>query len=199
MSYEGVKYKTIRLDTKVPDHPWLPELQKWCVIFDKKNLAPHYQGGSHGNLSFRTFPGGEAFIITAAKSSLKESTTSELFLEVTRVEPEKNLVYASGALNKEPSSEAMLHDSIYKRKPEIMAILHGHCKEITSNADKAGIVTTREFVESGTLKIIESVMEVLDDHLFIEIKDHGFLSLGKTIEEAGELALQMMQKASSLK
>lgn len=197
MGYEGVKYKTIRLSHTIPDHPWLPALQKWCLIFHEHHLAPYYKGGSHGNLSFRIFPRKEAFIITAAKSSLKESVSNQFFFTVTKVDPEKGFVYASGDPDKQPSSEAMLHDAIYKKRPEVMAVLHGHCREITQNPAKAGIVTTNEFVESGTLKIIESVLEVLDDQFFVEIKDHGFLSLGKTIEEAGNLALKMQEKAVS--
>jgi len=198
MSYEGVKYKAIRLDDSVPQHSWLPTLQKWCLTFHEQNLAPFYDGGSHGNLSFRTFPGGDSFIITASKSSLEESVSNQFFLTVKKVNLEKEKVFFSGHSDKKPSSEAMLHNAIYKSRPEIMAILHGHCREITQNPAKAGIVTTREFVESGTLKIIESVLEVVDNHYFIEIKDHGFLSLGRTIEEAGTLALSMQEKAISV-
>ena len=92
----------------------------------------------------------------------------------------------------------MFHDAIYKQRLEIMANLHGHCRAITKNALKAGILSTHKFVESGTNKIVESVLEVFDQHYFIEIKDHGFLSLSKTIDEAGEQALKMMQVASNV-
>ena len=196
MSYEGVKYQLIRTGNQIPEHPWLGELQKWCTIFDEQNLAPLYEGGSHGNLSFRIEEGSDSFIITAANSSLKESTTNDKFYKVSRVDADHLKLYASGVLEKKPSSEAMLHDAIYKHRKDVMAILHGHCEAITKNAIKIGIVTTNEFVESGTSKIVESVIEVLDQQNIIEIKDHGFLSLGKTIDEAGKLAIKMMEMAS---
>jgi len=195
MSYEGVKFQLIRTGDQPPEHTWLDELQKWCVIFHEEKMAPFYSGGSHGNLSFRIKEGSESFIITAANSSLKESTSNDKFYEISKADQDNATVYASGLDEKKPSSETMLHDAIYKQRPEDMAILHGHCEAITRNALKAGIISTHEFVESGTRMIIESVMEVLGDHNFIEIKDHGFLSLGKTIEEAGELALQMRDKS----
>ncbi len=194
MSYEGVKFQLVRAGDQPPEHTWLDELQKWCVIFHEEEMAPYYSGGSHGNLSFRKKPGSNSFFITAANNSLKESTSNDKFYEVSKVDQDEAVVYASGSVEKEPSSETMLHDAIYKNRPEVMAILHGHCEAITKNAPKAGIISTHEFVESGTHKIIDSVMEVLGDHNFIEIKDHGFLSIGKTIEEAGELALQMRDK-----
>jgi len=195
MSYEGVKYQFIRTNDRSPVHPWLKELQKWCTVFHEQKLAPFYEGGSHGNLSFRIKAGSDSFIITAAKCSLKESTTDDKFYEISKVDIENKVLYGAGSIERKPSSEAMLHDAIYKRRPEVMAILHGHCEAITKNASKIGIVTTQEFVESGTTRIIDSVMEVLGQHDFIEIKDHGFLSMGSTIEEAGELAIRMMKKA----
>lgn len=195
MGYEGVKYELIREGSFAPQHNWLIELQHWCVVFHENKLAPFYEGGSHGNLSFRVSPGSNSFIITAAKSSLKESVSDYFFFHVSKVDPVNNRVYASGIPEKQPSSEAMLHGTIYQERPEIMAVLHGHCPEITNNPEKAGIITTKKFVESGTPKIIHSVMEVLDDHFFIEIKDHGFIALGKTIEAAGQLALEMRKKA----
>lgn len=198
MSYEGVKFQFIRTGEQIPDHTWLNPLQNWCAIFDKEGLAPFYEGGSHGNLSFRIEKESDSFIITAANSSLKESTTNDMFYEVSQVDVENLKIYASGSKEKIPSSEAMLHDAIYKNRPEIMAILHGHCTAITKHALEIGVVTTHEFVESGTTKIIESVVEVLGQNNFIEIKDHGFLSLGKTIEEAGSLALKMMKIAKSV-
>lgn len=198
MSYEGVKFQVIRTGNQIPEHPWLEELQRWCTIFNEHNLAPFYEGGSHGNLSFRVKEGCDSFIITAANSSLKESTTNDKFYKVSRVDADHLKVYASGSFEKKPSSEAMLHDAIYKKRPEVMAILHGHCEAITKNANKIGIATTHEFVESGTSIIVESVIEVLDQNNFIEIKDHGFLSLGETINDAGKLAMEMMEKASGI-
>jgi len=194
MAYEGVKYQTIIEDDTIPSGVQIDELRKWCRIFHEKNLAPFYPGGTYGNMSFRVQQGENIFIITAARTSFAEELSPEAFFTVSGVDLEKSIVYASGEKNREPSSETMLHYAIYRERPDVMAILHGHCKAITQNAGILGIVTTKEFVEPGTAKVVDSILEVLDNHNFIEIKDHGFLSLGKSIDEAGLLAIEMLEK-----
>ncbi len=194
MAYEGVKYQTIIEDDTIPSGVRIDELRKWCRIFHEKNLAPFYPGGTYGNMSFRVQQGENIFIITAARTSFAEELPPEAFFTVSGVDLEKAIVYASGEKNREPSSETMLHYAIFRERPDVMAILHGHCRAITQNAEKTGIVTTGEFVEPGTTKVVDSILEVLDNHNFIEIKDHGFLSLGKSIDEAGLLAIEMLEK-----
>ncbi|MEJ2595765.1 MAG: class II aldolase/adducin family protein [bacterium] len=105
----------------------------------------------------------------------------------------------SGSSHREPSSEAMLHYAIYAQRPDVQAILHGHCVQITAKADILGLPVTRQAVESGTLLIVEQVMEVIDDHPFLEIRDHGFLSMSESIETAGLRALEMIQRAMDQK
>lgn len=195
MSYEGVKYKTKFVSEIIPEDNRIDELRKWCRIFHEKDLAPYYPGGSHGNMSFRIKKeGDETFIITAARTNFAEELPREAFFTIHDVDLEKAIVYASGAKNREASSETMLHYAIYRERPDVMAILHGHCKAITQNSGIPGIVTTKEFVEPGTAKVVDSVLEILDGHNFIEVKDHGFMSLGKSIEEAGKLAMEMLER-----
>lgn len=194
MSYEGVKYKTEYISEVVPADNRIDKLRKWCRIFHENDLAPYYPGGTHGNMSFRVKPGEDTFVITAARTSFAKELPPEAFFTITGVDLEKAIVYASGARSREPSSETMLHYAIYRERRDVTAILHGHCIAITQNAEKAGIVTTKEFVEPGTVKVVDSVLEVLNDHIFIEMKEHGFMSLGKSIDEAGLLAMEMLKK-----
>ncbi len=195
MSYEGVKYRTIIESADLPSDPRIEEIRKWCMVFHEKNLAPYYPGGTHGNMSFRLKPGEDSFVITAARSSFAEYLSADSFFTITRVLPEEMAVYAYGALLREPSSETLLHHAIYKARPDVHTILHGHCESISRNSEKMGVPTTKEFVESGTVKIVASVLEILDDHHFIEIRDHGFMAMAKTIDEAGELAMKMLEKS----
>lgn len=195
MSYEGVKYRTIFSSNSIPEDPRIDDLRKWCKIFNKKHLAPSYPGGTHGNMSFRVMPGKPEIVITAARTNFAEDLSDDSFFKINHIDFEKMKVFAEGATNRKPSSETLLHFSIYQQRPNVQAILHGHCKSITKNPEKMNIPTTKEFVESGTMVIVESVLEIIDDHPFIEIKDHGFLSLGSTIEEAGNLAMEMLEKS----
>ena len=52
MAYEGVKFKTEMIGNDLPDDPRLDRLKYWCRVFHNENLAPPYDGGSYGNLSF---------------------------------------------------------------------------------------------------------------------------------------------------
>ena len=193
MGYEGVKYKTVFLSEDIPKDSRIDELRKWCEIFHKNKLAPFYTGGTHGNMSFRITPGKDEIVITAARSSFAEFMTNDSFFTIHNVDFEKMQLIASGATEREPSSETLLHFAIYKQRPDVHAILHGHCKAITQNAARMGVPHTKNAVESGNMKIVESVLEVLDQHNFLEIKDHGFMSMSRSIEEAGDLAMEMLR------
>lgn len=198
MSYEGVKYQTVFSSNSIPKDPRIDELRKWCQIFNEKLLAPSYPGGTHGNMSFRLNPNTSRIVITAARTSFAEFMSDDSFFSIESIDFKNLTVHASGSVNREPSSETLLHFSIYQQRPDVQAILHGHCKSISKNTIELGIPTTNEFVESGNLVIVESVLEILEDHQFIEIKDHGFLSFGSTIEEAGNLAMKMLVKSYSM-
>lgn len=193
--YVGVKFETIMINTKAPIDKRIKDLSKWCLLFDEKNLAPPYEGGSYGNLSFRIKQYGFPFIITASNSGLKDSKINNRFVTVNSIDFEKGIVKATG--QRKPSSESMVHGIIYKLRPEINAVFHGHCKEISENAKRLRIVTTKEEKPYGTLELVKQVLNVLKEDpniSFFEMKNHGFLALGKTIKEAGEITLNWHKK-----
>ena len=89
MTYEGVKYKTVFVDNKIPGDPRINELRNWCKVFHEKDLAPYYRGGTHGNMSFRLEPGKQDILITSARSSFAESMTSDSFFTIHNIDFEK--------------------------------------------------------------------------------------------------------------
>jgi len=192
MPYEGVKFKTEMIGKEIPDDQRLEELKSWCKLFHDNGLAPLYEGGSYGNLSFRIKKGSNSFIITASNSSLGESVSNDCFAIVENVDLEKGIVYAKGI--RKPSSEAMLHYAIYNKRKDINAVFHGHCKKISLNPEKLGIPITKQEEPYGTKELVNRVLEILDNEFFLEMKNHGFLALGKTMEQAGELALRIYEK-----
>jgi ribulose-5-phosphate 4-epimerase/fuculose-1-phosphate aldolase len=149
-------------------------------------------------MSFRLNPGSKDIIITAARSSFAEYLDADSLFLIRDVDPVEMKVFAEGSPEREPSSETLLHFAIYQARPDVMAILHGHCPSITKHSIEMGIPTTHQFVESGTNLIVESVMEIIDSHLFIEIKDHGFLAMAASIEEAGQLSMEMFGKSLAI-
>ncbi|HNW97306.1 MAG TPA: class II aldolase/adducin family protein [Bacteroidales bacterium] len=188
--YSGIKFKTILKDAEPPMDSHLEELSYWCKIFHEKKLAPPYPGGSYGNLSFRIKSGENDFIITGTCIGFKNELKNDCFVKVTDCDMEDRIVYAEG--KRYPSSESMLHYSIYKARPEVNAIFHGHSKEILDNVKTLGIPETAKEESYGTIELVNSVLDILDNHDFLCMKNHGFISLGKSMKEAGEQLLKII-------
>jgi S-methyl-5-thioribose-1-phosphate isomerase len=191
-TYQGVKFKTVFENKLALSDTRIEDLKYWCRIFHKKNLAPPYPGGSFGNLSFRIRNGENNFIITGSRIGLKNSLTNDSFVEVVNCDFENKIIYANGT--REPSSESMLHFAIYKARPEINAIFHGHCAELLENAGKLKIPTTFREESYGTMELVNSVLEIIDKNDMVMMKNHGFIALGKTVKETGEITLKYLEK-----
>ena len=179
--YKGIKFQFENTGKTINKHPLLPELKKYCFLFEKNKLAPLYKGGSSGNLSFRTKTGKNEFIITASHTALRENMSDTDFSEVIFCDERNNFVKANGI--KTPSSETILHYLIYKNRPEINAVFHGHSPEITANAEKLNIPVTEKNEEYGTINVAFSALKLMRNHDFIVLKNHGFVAGGKTPEE----------------
>ncbi len=192
MSYQGVKFRTEMIDQEAPSDCRLEELKKWCTVFHEKGLAPPYEGGSCGNLSFRIKEGELPFIITGSRIGIKLDLKNDCFVIVVSCDLENKITKVKGT--RDPSSEAMLHFAIYQKRPDVNAVFHGHCREISSNAKRLGIPVTKKEEHYGTLELVKRVLDILDKNPFLEMKNHGFISMGKTMEEAGELALKMCKR-----
>ncbi len=190
--YQGVKFKTVFRKREAPNNKNIEDIKYWCRIFHKKNLAPPYPGGSFGNLSFRIRNGENSFIITGSRIGLKNSLTNNSFVEVENCDFKNKIIYANGT--REPSSESMLHFAIYKARPDINAIFHGHCAELLENAGKLEIPTTSKEEPYGTIELVNSVLEIIDKNDMVMMKNHGFIALGKTMKETGEITLKYLER-----
>ncbi|MBU1026570.1 MAG: class II aldolase/adducin family protein [Candidatus Margulisbacteria bacterium] len=187
MTYQGVKFKVVFNNKKAPEDPRINELIKWCQTFNLKSLAPAYEGGSFGNLSFRLKENSNEFIISASRVVFGQNLCNDCFIKVTGCDLKQGIIYAEGL--REPSSESMLHYAIYQKRPDINAIFHGHSKEILAKAEQLNLPQTKKEEPYGTVELVNSVLEIIDKHNFIIMKNHGFISLGKTMKEAGRISL----------
>lgn len=187
-----VKFKVVFTGAPVPILPAIDDLIHWCRRFHETGLTPSYGQGSSGNLSFRLAPGKSEFIITASALANKEALTREDFTAVHSVDRTVFTVVASGSKN--PSSESTLHHAIYEKRPDVNAIFHGHCAKILENAARLKLFETEREEEYGTLKLVDHVTSTMGAHDYIVMKNHGFLSLGTTMEEAGQLALDVFER-----
>jgi ribulose-5-phosphate 4-epimerase/fuculose-1-phosphate aldolase len=184
----GVKFTTEFLSTTVSSDARLEELKIWCAEFHRRNFAPPYGEFSQGNLSFRLRPGEDAFIITGSQVGWKDNLTDDRFVTVQNCDMEKGIVYASGT--RDPSSESMFHFAIYRERKDIHAVFHGHSREILKCVNRLNLPETREKTPYGSIELVRGVMEVLGNANFILIRKHGFISLGATMHEAGERAIE---------
>ncbi len=189
----GVKFKVDFLSAAVPADARLEELKSWCAEFHRRGFAPPYGEFSQGNLSFRIRPGEDAFIITGSQVGWKDRLPDDRFVTVHGCDMEKGIVSASGT--RDPSSESMLHFAVYRARKDVQAVFHGHSREILRCADRpADIPETAEPRPYGSLELVRGVLDVLGNADFLIMKKHGFISLGRSMEEAGRRAIEVHQR-----
>lgn len=176
------KFETEFESDVVPLDFRISELKDYAKMFADYELAPAYPGGSHGNLSFRIVAEQDPFIITASMTALFDPLKSEDFVQVNFVDIDTNKVYAEG--KRLPSSESIIHFGVYRVREDVNVIFHGHSEYILKNVDKLGIPQTAEEKEFGTIDLVEQVLDVASEHDFFVMKNHGFIALGKNMEEA---------------
>jgi ribulose-5-phosphate 4-epimerase/fuculose-1-phosphate aldolase len=170
----------------------IDELKEWNERFQKNGLTPEFEGNYTGNLSFRL---GEGFVITASGLKSKENLSNDSFVYVKSYDEKSNTVYAEGS--RQPSSEAVMHYLIYAARREVNAVFHGHNDAIVMNAEKLGLPATEREREPGTTALAKEALKVLGDNKLIVLKSHGFVSLGETMREAGELALATLKRGKA--
>ncbi|MCF6366749.1 MAG: class II aldolase/adducin family protein [Bacteroidales bacterium] len=188
--YTGTKFFYIQKMKRISLHPHIVLLKKWCGIFNRYDFAPLYPGGSSGNLSFRTKLNSDVFIITAGRTALNHSMLHTDFSEVISCNINKNTVVANGL--KAPSSETLMHGLIYKNRSDINAVFHGHSKHIMKRAKENGFPETKTELPYGTIELAEDTLNTLKKYNFVILKNHGFISVGKTQEEAGTFVLSLL-------
>ncbi len=186
--HRGVRFRTEFLSPAVPTGSRLEELKFWCSEFHQRNFAPPYGAFSQGNLSFRVRPGENAFIISGSQVGWKDRLTDDKFVTVQDCDLEKGIIFADGT--RDPSSESMLHYAIYRAREDVQAIFHGHSRELLISESRMNLPETRERAPYGSIELVRGVMEILGNANFILIRKHGFISLGRSMIEAGERAIE---------
>ncbi len=191
-SEEGVRYRFgLRpVADKPRRYPEMERLIDWCATFDREGLAPVEGGASAGNLSFRV-PGG--FVITPTSSRLKAGLSWDRLVEVVDVDWERYEVSYGGAAP--PSSDAFLHARIYDARADVRAVFHGHDAAVLAQADRLGVPVTGEERPFGTREDARETARDLGDGGYLIRRGHGFVAVGRTLDEAGERSLEVHRRA----
>lgn len=168
------------------------ELVQWCKRFEKEGLAPSFESGgalrSAGNISFRV---GGGFVITPSGGNFANDAVEDLVL-VESFDFKAGKVFAQGLHY--PSSESLLHALVYKNRPDVSAVFHGHDNLVLEKAGKLGLVRVPK-LPYGSKELAEAVSGALSKTDFVAMNGHGFVSVGKSMAAAGEKALTVHENA----
>jgi L-fuculose-phosphate aldolase len=171
-----------------------PALRKEMVAICRKMNSSGINQGTAGNLSVRSSNG---FLITPSSMPYDVMTPADI------VEMDFDGTYA-GSLR--PSSEWRFHRDILKERTDINVVLHCHSVYATTLAvhhktipsfhymtGVAGGATIRcaEYATFGTQALSDNALVALKDRLACLLGQHGQISLGKTMEAALWLAIEV--------
>ena len=149
--------------------------------------------GTAGNLSVRTATG---FLVTPSSMPYDTMTPADL------VEMDFDGTYVGNR----PSSEWRFHRDILKNRPDIEVVLHCHSIYATTLACHhktipsfhymtgiAGGTTIRcaEYATFGTQALSDAALKALDGRLACLLGQHGQISLGRTLDGALGLAIEV--------
>lgn len=162
-----------------------------AAYFAAMGFSPSYGPGDHGNLSCRTSQG---LLITARETS-KANLRAESFVDVIGVEDRAPRPVISCRGPRLPSTDALLHWRLYRARPEIGAILHGHDPVALAKAAALQLPITTQSALRSSLDLVEEITQLAARHDYVLMRDHGFLALGRTIDEASRLVGLWAQRA----
>jgi L-fuculose-phosphate aldolase len=182
--YVGTKFQTIFAGHEPPCDARIDELVKWCRKFAGLGIV----GKAMGNVSFRTVNG---FIISPTGTD-PATIANRQFVEVIKSDSVARELTVRGAV--EPSSESMMHAAIYGARLEINAVFHAHNDLLLAAAQRLGLAVTEREQPYGTPELAREILKILDGHLFFIMRNHGFVSLGRTTDDAGRQVEEMLAR-----
>lgn len=110
-----------------------------------------------------------------------------------------------------PSSESGMHLEIYKKRPDVNAIVHTHSPHVTGfsfssskmkrlegfGEIKNPYIKSVDYETPGSWKLAEKVSENIGKEDVVILKNHGVVCLGKCLKEAESLAVFMEESAKT--
>ena len=191
---QGDLFEAVITHHDIPRDPRVPLLIWWAARLSELGLTPSYGPGDHGNLSCRT-PDG---LLVTARATTKSRLRPEDVVEIVGVDrtPSGVLVRCRGA--RLPSTDTLLHLTVYQRRPDIHAILHGHDAHALAKAHELKLPMTSRSAARASHALIEEICELVTRDEYVLLRDHGFLALGRSLDDAGELVRRWCRHARSV-
>ena len=160
----------------------------------KKLAEQGLNKGTSGNASIRTDKG---FLVTPSGMAIEQLSATNM-VEVSMA----GQAISAGR----PSSEWRFHRDIYQARPEIHAIVHTHSMFVTSLSclrqdippfhymiAVAGGKDIRcaEYALFGTQALSDAAIVALEGRKACLLANHGMIALGKTLDQAVSLAMEV--------
>ena len=183
--YTGVKFKAVCLDKRLPQQgeTYISAFKENGKRLLDYNMAP----ANGGNISTIYQQG---FLITASGCNLGYIEDDEIiFVEDFSIE--NKLVKYRGS--RPPSSETFLHGLLYRKKQDIMSVVHAHDAAATS-MNLSGIIHETEREEPyGTVELAMLCLETFgkgNDNIIV-LKNHGYVAAGSTLSRVTDIIIDM--------
>jgi len=183
--YIGTKFTTIFLGDFIPNKKeakLIAELIAVGHIFGAMGIKD--QNG--GNISVRVSDG---FLIKRTGAHPYELKAAD-FVKVAKTRGDK--VWAYGKF--EPSSEARLHEAIYKARPDINCVLHCHDFLAVFNPKKFEDIAYIKEISYGTTESAKAVSTKAKSFNYLIQTNHGVIALGKSIKTAINIIRKFHQR-----
>ena len=139
-----------------------------------------------------TSNGARAVAKTAHAGIPSVSLAAGDLVEVVRAEFAPPTLTVAG--QHEPSSESLMHAGIYAARLEVDAVFHGHSERLLAEAVRLGLPITANEQPYGTTELVGEILNALDGHKFVIMRNHGFVSLAATMEEAGRKVEEVLKR-----
>ena len=165
-------------------------MREKLIYFAKRTYEAGLSPATSGNISCIDYDGN--VLITTSGSAFADLSESE----TVKIDFEGQLLEE----NKKPSCEKIMHLRIYKKRPDIKAVIHSHSPEITAFAVSGfninedvimpeftlafGKIPTSKYFMPSTVELAEDVSELFKTNNAVLIKNHGVIVGGKDLKEA---------------
>jgi len=171
----------------------LREERKEIVRFGKKLITARLTSGTGGNLSI--FKRSEGLIAISPSG-----------IEYDEMEPEDVPVVDAGGLvvdgGRKPSSELGFHLALYRKRPEVTAVVHTHSVYATTMAClnweipavhylvafSGHKVPLAPYATFGSDELAANVADAIGEHNAVLLANHGLAAIGPNLATAFEVA-----------
>ena len=179
--YVGVKYDYTCISDEIPGEALdnIRGFNRVSALLKENGMT--YRNA--GNISIRSQGG---FLITGSGVYLDDIGLEDL-VKVLNYDLEEFFLTYTGM--RPPSSEAFLHSLVYDARPDVECIIHVH-DPLTAFCSPAKVETTPVEYDYGTPDLAVLCLNTLRSENIVFLRNHGFVAVGKDMDEALEILLE---------